>query len=126
MALAFGVDIDKDVVRRILASHDRLEPHSDGPSWLTFLGHMKDSLWSIDLFRCESATLRTHWILGVMDQHTRRIIGFSIHRGMVDGLAFCRMFNHAIRRQPIPKYLSLDRVPLYRFHQWQANLRVLG
>jgi putative transposase len=27
------------------------------PSWLTFLGHMKDSLWSCDLFRCESATL---------------------------------------------------------------------
>src|SRR5215469_2104106 len=30
-----------------------------GPSWLTFLGHMKDSLWSMDLFRCESASLRT-------------------------------------------------------------------
>src|ERR1700730_7257031 len=48
---------------------------SDGPSWLTFLGHMKDSLWSTDLFRCESATLRTHWVLVVMDQYTRRIAG---------------------------------------------------
>ena len=45
----------------------------------TFLGHMKDSLWSIDLFRCESATLRTHWVLVVMDQYTRRIIGFGVH-----------------------------------------------
>ena len=35
------------------------------------------------------------------------------------------MFNQAIRWQPIPKYLSSDRDPLYRFHQWQANLRVL-
>jgi len=35
-------------------------------SWLTFLGHLKDSLWSIDLFHCESTTLRTHWILVVM------------------------------------------------------------
>jgi putative transposase len=84
--LAFGVEIDKDVVRRILAIHHRLEPDSGGPSWLTFLGHLKDSLWSIDLFRCESATLRTHWILVVMDHFTRRIIGFGIHRGMVDGL----------------------------------------
>jgi putative transposase len=25
-----------------------------------------------------------------------------------------------------PKYLSSDHDPLYRFHQWQANLRVLG
>ena len=126
MALAFGVEIDKDVVRRILASHDRSEPDSGGPSWLTFLGHMKDSVWSIDLFRCESAALRTHWILVVMDHYTRRIIGFGIHRGMVDGVALCRLFNHAIRRQPSPKYLSADHDPLYRFHQWQANLRVLG
>src|SRR5262249_61145548 len=25
-----------------------------------------------------------------------------------------------------PKYLSSDHDPLYRFHQWQANLRILG
>ena len=59
IALAFAVDIDKDVVRRVLATHSRPAPHSGGPSWLTFLGHAKDSLWSIDLFRCESAILRT-------------------------------------------------------------------
>src|SRR6202790_2583562 len=58
VALAFGVEIEKDVVRRILSIHYRPEPDSGGPSWLTFLGHSKDSLWSCDLFRCESATLR--------------------------------------------------------------------
>ena len=72
IALAFGVEIDKDVVRRILSVHYRPESDSGGPSWLTFIGHMKDSLWSCDLFRCESATLRTHWVLVVMDQFTRR------------------------------------------------------
>jgi len=36
------------------------------------------------------------------------------------------MFNRAIRWQAVPKYLSSDHDPLYRFHQWQANLRVLG
>ena len=77
IALAFAVDIDKDVVRRVLATHYRPAPHSGGPSWLTFLGHAKDSLWSIDLFRCESATLRSHWVLVVMDQYTRRIVGFG-------------------------------------------------
>jgi putative transposase len=36
------------------------------------------------------------------------------------------MFNRAIRGQRwLPKYLSSDNDPLYRFHQWQANLRVL-
>src|SRR2546428_9834294 len=28
--------------------------------------------------------------------------------------------------QALPKYLSSDHDPLYRFHQWQANLRVLA
>jgi transposase InsO family protein len=65
-------------------------------------------------------------VLVVMDQYTRRIIGFGIHVGIVDGRALCRMFQRAIRRQTIPKYLSSDHDPLYRFHQWQANLRVLG
>src|SRR5205085_12412888 len=37
-----------------------------------------------------------------------------------------RMFNRAIRGQLwMSKYLSSDNDPLYRFHQWQANLRVL-
>jgi len=88
---------------------------------------MKDSLWSLDLFRCESATLRTYWVLVVMDQYTRRIIGFGVHAGTVGGVALCRMFNRAIRGQSgMPKYLSSDHDPLYRFGQWQANLRILG
>ena len=87
---------------------------------------MKDSLWSIDLFRCESATLRTHWVLVVMDQYTRRIVGFGVRAGTVDGPALCRMFKRAIRWQRrMPKRLSSDHDPLYRFGQWQANLRIL-
>jgi putative transposase len=118
IALAFPIQIDKAVVRRILAHHYRPPQNSGGPSWLTFLGHMKDSLWSIDLIRCESAMLRSHWILVVMDQHTRRFIGFGVHAGTVDGASLCRMFNRAIRGQLwMPNYLSSDNDPLYRFHQ---------
>ena len=60
-----------------------------------------------------------------MDQCTRRIVGFGVHRGVVDGVALCQMFNRAMGRQAAPTYLSSDHDPLYRFHQWQANLRVL-
>ena len=77
IALAFGIDINKDVVRRILAVYYHPATDHAGPSWLSFLGHMKDSLHSIDLFRCESVALRTYWVLVVMDQYTRRIIGFG-------------------------------------------------
>ena len=124
--LAFGTSINKDVVRRILALHYRPSPPSDGSSWLTFLGNMKDSLWSLDLFRCESVGLRTHWVLLVMDQYTRRIIGFGIQTGVVNGEALCRMFKQAIRGATVPKYLSSDNDPLYRYHHWQAKLRILG
>jgi putative transposase len=87
IALAFHIPIDKDVVR---------------------------SLWSMDLFQCESATLRSHWVLVVMDQYTRRIIGFGVQAGKVDGVALCRMFNCAIRGYRwSPKYLSSDNDPLF-------------
>jgi len=125
IALAFGVDIDKDVVRRILTIHFHPDAGPGGPSWLSVIGHAKDSLWSLDLFRCESAILRTYWVLVVMDQFTRRIVGFAVHRGIVDGLALCRMFNRAIHTEALPRYLSSDHDPLYQFHPWQANLRVL-
>jgi len=126
IGLAFGIPMNKDVVRRILALHYRPDPDRGGPSWLTFLGNMKDSLWSVDLVRCESVALRTYWILVVMDQYTRRIVGCGIHARIVDGIALCRMFSQAIRGQAAPEYLSSDHDPLYRFHQWQANLRVLN
>ena len=66
-----------------------------------------------------------HWVLVVMDHWTRRIVGFGVHRGVVDGVALCQMFNRATRSPTPPTYLSSDHDPLYRFHQWQANLRIL-
>ena len=126
IAHAFGIEIDKDVVRRVLAKHYRPgDSGTAGPSWLTFIAHAKDSLWSVDLFRCESILLRSHWVLVVIDVFTRRIIGFGIERASIDGISVCRMFNHAVAGQPLPKHLSTDHDPLFRFHRWLANLRVL-
>jgi hypothetical protein len=42
ITLAFGIPINKDVVRRILGNHYQPGSDSGGPSWLTFIGHMKD------------------------------------------------------------------------------------
>ena len=36
------------------------------------------------------------------------------------------MFNQAIAGQGLPTRLSTDHDPLFRFHRWQANLRILG
>ena len=126
IAKAFGIDIDKDIVRHVLAVHCRPDPGDGGPSWLTFLGHTKDSLWSLDLFRCESILLKSHWVLVVMDQFTRRIIGFGAHAGDVDGVALCRMFNSAISTNGAPKYLRYYIAPLFLYQHWQAFVRFIG
>ena len=61
----------------------------------------------------------------VMDVFTRRIVGFSVERADIDGAAVCRMFNQAVAGQLPPQHLSTDNDPLFRFHRWLANLRVL-
>ncbi len=35
------------------------------------------------------------------------------------------MFNKIISGKSLPKYLSSDNDPLFLFHQWKANLRIL-
>ena len=76
------------------------------------------------MFRCESI-LRSHWVLLVMDVFTRRLVGFGIERANIDGIAVCRMFDKAIASQLLPKHVSTDHDPLFRFHRWLANLRAL-
>jgi putative transposase len=126
IAHAFGVQIDKDVVRRVLARHYRPgDSGATGPSWLALIAHAKDSLWSIDLFRCESILLRSHWVMLVMDVFTRRIVGFGVESAGIDGVSVCRMFNRARADQSLPRHASTDHDPLFRFHRWLANLRVL-
>ena len=61
----------------------------------------------------------------VMDHYTRRIIGFGVHAGNVDGPALCRMFNEATCGSGWPGRISSDNDPLFQYHRWKANLRVL-
>jgi putative transposase len=125
MTSAFGLELNKDVVRRILIRYYRPGPNGGGPSWLATIGRAKDCLWSVDLFRAESILLKSYWVMVVMDVYTRRIIGFGVAAAHLDGIRVCRMFNRAIARQPTPRHLSSDHDPLFRFHRWRANLRVL-
>jgi hypothetical protein len=112
-------------VRRVLAAQYKHDSSNRGPSWLTTIGHAKDSLWSVDLFRCESILLKSHWVMVVMDQYTRRTIGFGVHAGNVDGPALCRMSTEATSRQGWPAHISSDNDPLFQYHRWKANLRAL-
>jgi hypothetical protein len=55
----------------------------------------------------------------------RFIVGFTVHAGALDGPALCRMFNRIVSGSGAPRYLSSDNDPLFLFHQWQVNLRIL-
>jgi putative transposase len=61
----------------------------------------------------------------VMDVFTRRIVGFGVESACIDGISVCRMFNRASTGQRLPSYASTDHDPLFRFHRWLANLRIL-
>ena len=128
IANTFGVDIDKDVVRRVLRNHYNPGPFDyTGLSWLTLLGNLKDSLWSVDLFRLESINLKTHWVMIIIDQYTRRIIGFSaLETNSLNGANVCMMFNKIMRNISPPKRISSDHDPLFYYFQWKANLRIYG
>ena len=47
IASAFCIDINKDVVRRILIRYYRPAPGGNGPSWLAAIAPSKDRLWSV-------------------------------------------------------------------------------
>ena len=120
-----GISVGVETVRRILKRNGN-ETDGGGPSWLTFLGHQKDSLWSIDLFRVESIVLQTHWVCVVMDQYSRKIIGFAATRGAVTGANLCYMFNRiAATSKQYPRRLSRDNDPLFRYYQWIVNLDMM-
>jgi putative transposase len=122
---AFGIQLDKGVIKHVLDKTYHPSDNNHGPSWLTFLGNLKDSLWSVDFFRLESTSLKSHWIMLIMDQFSRRIIGFAIYDSDLNGTAICHMFNSIISHKSLPKFLSSDNDPLFQFHKWQANLRIL-
>jgi transposase InsO family protein len=92
---------------------------------LSFIGHTADSLWSVDLFRCESIVLRSYGVLVVMDQCARRLVGVAVHCGAVASADVCGMFNAAIRGQGVPRDLSTDHDPVFKAQRRAANLRIL-
>jgi hypothetical protein len=107
--LLFRDRIDQRILRRILFRIQRL-PTTKNRVWLPG----------------ESILLRSHWVLLVMDVWTRRLVGFDVERGNIEGVSVCRMFNYAIAGQVLPKRVSPDHDPLFRFHRWLANLRALA
>jgi hypothetical protein len=121
---AFGVNIDKDVVRRVLAKHYRPVPYDGGPSWLTFLRHTRDSLSSIPLFRRESILPRIRSILLAIGQCTRRIIGCGIGGCHFDQMVLRSLF--AARTPMVEASKSLTPTHDLSFSHERCRRKLLG
>jgi putative transposase len=119
-----GCDVDESTVRRILKKHFKPKP-GGGPSWLTPIGNSKDKLRSLDFFRLESVSLSTYWAMIEMDQYTRRIIGFSVHKGNLCGGTSCFMLNKILSGKGYLKLLSSDNDPLFEYWLWKTNLEAI-
>ena len=121
ISYTFTIHVDKDAVRRVLTTHYKPELVSGGPSWLTFLGYTRDSLWNVDMFRCDSIILRSHWVMVAMDQNTQRITGFAVHSGTLDGPTLCRMLTRI--RRIAHHDLELRQLPAVQFQGWQPTFK---
>jgi len=54
-----------------------------------------------------------------------RIIDFAAHARSLDGPTVCRMFNRIISGSGAPQYSSSNNDPLFLFHRWKVNSRIL-
>src|ERR1700730_1461924 len=61
-----------------------------------------------DRLLCGFCSMFLYWVLVVMHQFTRRLVGFGAHRGAVMSADVCRMFNAAIHGQGAPRHVSTD------------------
>lgn len=119
-----GLPISEETIRRVLMRYYKGTP-GNGPSWLSFLASQADSLWSLDLFRVESILVKSFWVMVVMDNWSRKIIGFAVTPGTVTGESLCEMFNKILSSSKIPKRLAHDHDPLFRFIRWTQNMDIL-
>jgi len=121
---SFGLKIDKDVVRRVLAKHYRPEHYDSGPSWLTFFRHMAERLWSIAPYQRRSILPTFLSSLRAIGQCTRRIISCGIAGSHFDQTMFCSLFTAGIPVIEASKLLSPAQDP--PFSHYRRRRKCLG
>lgn len=63
----------------------------------------------------------------VIDVYSRRIVGFPTQASTCTGPTVCRMLNEILANtSTVPIQIGTDNDPLFRFHRWEANLRIHG
>ncbi len=126
ISTAFGIEINKDKVRRVLAKHYRPGSNDGGPSWRTFIGHQTDSLRSINWFRWKWRLFKNNRLLGMLNWFIRQTIGYNIHCGPVDEIARCPLLENATLILEAQKPLNSHHDPPIIHHRWNTMLFGMG
>jgi transposase InsO family protein len=106
--LAFGVAIDKDVVRRILSVHYRPESGSGGPSWLPFLRNHREAIAAMDFFTVPTLTFGVLHCFFVISHDRRKILHFNVTRNP-HALWVVQQLREARAYQQPHRFLLFDR-----------------
>lgn len=101
---------------------ERRRPGPKGPS-RELIGAVMEMKRRNPLFGCRKIAEQISIAFAV--EINKDVVRRILIRHYRPGPAICRMFNRAIAKQTPSRYLSSDRDPLFRFHRWLANFRVL-
>jgi len=118
--------IGRSTVERILKRHGLApRPHHGGLSWAELLGHYGQFIWACDFFTVTTATLRTFYVIFVIEISTRRIVHWNVSEHP-DGDWVAQQFrNLSILRDDLPRYLIHDRDSKFTAHADEL-LRPMG
>ena len=101
----------RSTVRRILRRNGLapLRCRGRGLSWAESLGHYQRFIWACDFFTVTAATLRTYYVLLVLEIGTRRIQFWNVSESP-DGDWVAQQFrNLSVVSEELPEYLIRDR-----------------
>jgi len=101
----------RTTVRRILSQNGlaRSPCRRRELSWAEFLGHYERFIWACDFFTVTTATLRTPYVLLVLEIGTRRIRFWNVSESP-DGAWVVQQFrNLSVVSEQLPEYLLRDR-----------------
>jgi hypothetical protein len=105
------VGFGRATVGRILRAHGLAPAPNRERSlgWKAFLGHYQQFIWACDFFTVTTATLRTYYVLVVLEVATRKLQFWNVSASP-DGRWVAQQFrNLAVVHEETPRFLIRDR-----------------